>query len=282
MVILLKLNTVKDVATREEFIKFFLRKTDHGLVLKWYFQLSGEPDNWYGMNDIFGDMFDNLDNEWETKDEKDNAWTSRRYLLLVLKNIKKKNSDNELAHVDLLRSPWLPVFMTIFALTGTGITFFIKLWLIKKSGENDDKTEKKFKNCLQCGVMSIICNPLFVCSLVFGWALWIQIVSGIIFALCELLSLLLAYDSIANCYRIRKNSLSSAEYQDLLPKVENYLNQKKDGNENQEIKKEELKEKDKDKDENKNENQDKPEEEKVNEESKGKDDDNIPAESEDK
>lgn len=279
MVILLKSNEVEKVATKEEFIKFFLRKTDPESVLQWYLRLSGKSINneFVGdMNKIFGDMFNNLDHKLKTKDEEGNAWTFRRYLLLVLEDIKKKNSDNELAYVDLLRSPWLPVFMTIFALTGTGITFFIKLWLIKKFGENNDKTEKNFKNCLQCGVMSIICNPLFVCSLVFGWALWIQIVSGIIFALCELLSLLLAYDSIANCYRIRKNSLSSAEYKKLLTKVENYLNQKKDGNENQEIKEEELKEKDKDKDkgedENKNENPKKPEEEK----SKDRDGNDIP------
>ena len=161
--------------------------------------------------------------------------------------------------------------MTIFALTGTGITFFIKLWLIKKSGEKDDKTKKDFENCLQCGVTNIICNPLFVCSLVFGWALWIQVVSGIIFALCELVSLLFAYDSIADCYRIRKNSLSSAEYKDLLPKVENYLNQKKDGNENQKIKEEELEEKDKNK----------PKEE-IYQENQNKDGNKISTEQEDK
>ena len=266
MLILLKSNAVKDVATKEELTRFFLGKTDHGFVLHTYLQLSGKPKGKYDMNDIFGDMFDRLDHEWEVKGEKDYICTFRTYLLSLLDNIKDENSDNNLAYVDLLRSPWLPVFMTIFALTGTGITFFIKLWLIKKSGENNKKTQQDFENYLESGVVSIICNPLFVCSLVFGWALLIQMVLGVIFVLSNLLSLILAYESIANCYRIRKNNLSSAEYNDLLPKVENYLRQGKDDNENQKIKGKEQEQ----------ENKNKPKEE-IYQENQNKNGDNIPA-----
>ena len=262
--ILLKLNAVKGVVTKEEFTKFFVSTTNREAVLERYLQFTGKSrDNEFvcDINKIFDDMFDNLDNEVKAEDEEGRTLTFRRYLLILMKNIKEKNSDNKLAYVDLQRSPWLPVFMTIFALTGTGITCFIKLWLIKKSGENNKKTQQDFENYLESGVVIIICNPLFVCSLVFGWALLIQMVLGVIFVLSNLLSLLLACDSISTCYCIRKNAISPAEYRNLLPKVENYLNQGKDDNENKEIKEEELEKKGKGKDENKNENQEKPEEE---------------------
>ena len=75
MVILLKSNAVKDVATKEEFTKFFLCKTNYELVLERYLLLSGKPKGEYDMNDIFGDMLNRIDDELNTKDEKDCTWT---------------------------------------------------------------------------------------------------------------------------------------------------------------------------------------------------------------
>ena len=239
------------LVTREEFIRFFVYKIDHKSVLEVYLSLVSKEKNEeknMRIEDIFGDMFDHLDDQLKVTHENSERLTLRGCLIFMLPNIKKENSADALALIYSQRSPCLPVFMTIFALTGTGITFFIKLWLIKKSGENNEQTQQDFKNYLQSGVMSIICNPLFVCSLVFGWALWIQVIFGILFATSELLSLIFAYASIANCYCIRKNIISSDEYKDLLAKVENLFEQEKGDNEN-----EQIKEKQKKKGENENE-----------------------------
>ena len=254
-------------------------KIDHKSVLEVYLSLVSKEKNEeknMRIEDIFGDMFDHLDDQLKVTHENSERLTLRGCLIFMLPNIKKENSADALALIYSQRSPCLPVFMTIFALTGTGITVFIKLWLIKKSGENNKKTQQDFENYLESGVVIIICNPLFVCSLVFGWALLIQMVLGVIFVLSNLLSLLLACDSISICYCIRKNAISPAEYRNLLPKVENYLNQGKDDNENKEIKEEELEKKGKGKDENKDENQDKPEEEMI-DKKQNKNGNDIPA-----
>lgn len=247
------------MATREEFIRFFRFTTEHGKIKNVCCKLTSKPKdelNEMPIEDVFGDMFDHIDDKLEVEDDNKERWTFRRHLSIVLDNVKKTNSADELKLRDLLRSPWPSILMVIFLPIGG--PYFIWAWSIYKgiikaqANENSD-----FENALLCGFGNIVVTALFVCSLIFGWAVWIQAIVRIIFALSELVALIMTVISIVDCYRHRKALLSSDEYNYLLPKVENYLKQGKDNDENKEI---EIKKEQEENNKYENENNKKPKE----------------------
>ncbi len=267
----MKLNSV----TREEFIRFFLYAADHKGTLDNYLKLLNKQQNELTnitINDVLGDMFNHLDNKLKDPNGGSEQWTFRKYFLQVLGSFKQNNPDDVLALLDSKRSPWPSVLMVIFWLTGTGVAYFIYAWSINNKRidcKNNKIKEECFTKNVRNGIENIIIASIFVCSLIFGWTLWIQIPVGIIFVVLELGQLLCIKKDISACRAIRRVTLSSEEYKYLLAKVENHLRQGKDDNDNKEIKEKELKK----------EYKNKPKEE-VYQENQNKDGDNIPTESE--
>ena len=192
-------------------------------------------------------VYSHLD-EIDPKYSSYNNMTYKTYLLLFLDPIiKTLNNELEENKIKIVNPWYIDVLIGILATTCTGFVWFIfGPAKDKKTAENINsevyESESKYGNegdrdtriDIIAGIFNVLISTLFVCSLIFAWAVAAQAILGIIFALQAVIGIVQVFKYEKDEFQLRKCNneinLKNTEIKnvvDTAQKILSWLNQTK-------------------------------------------------------
>ena len=164
--------------------------------------------------DILKFMLNNLEYEFQIPSS-NTKFICSDYFEKWLNQIKDQNKN-----VPNIGFDTTDILIAILAFTGTGISWII--WSLC-----DPYRQPIFKFVI--GVINILISGLFVCSILFGWVLAVQIMLGILFALLAIFTVVMTIFNAYNNREVRRqNDKSGREFmQECINDMRKYLEQVK-------------------------------------------------------